>query len=48
MELIFSEMVGLLGAGLYVLSYALLQYRRRFARTITYSVLNFFAASLVL
>lgn len=48
MEIVLSEVIGLIGAGLYVLSYALLQYRRRFARSIWYSFLNFMAALLVL
>ncbi len=48
MESLIAEILGLIGAGLYILSYAILQYRRRFARTMAYSLLNLFASSLVL
>jgi hypothetical protein len=41
----FYQIIGLFGAGLYLTSYALLQYRRNFARSVTYSLMNLAAAA---
>jgi hypothetical protein len=44
----FAEIIGVLGAVLYVLSYALLQYKRDFAKSITYTLMNIMACLMVL
>jgi len=42
-----AEIIGFIGAGLYLLSYLLLQSRRGFSDTVTYSAMNLIAASMV-
>lgn len=42
------EFVGFIGVFCYVLSYAMLQYRRDFAKSFTYSILNLFGAGFLL
>lgn len=41
------DVIGFTGAGFYILSYAMLQWRRNFARHFMYSFMNFSAAGLV-
>lgn len=42
------EYIGIIGAILYLFSYAKIQWRRDYAKTIEYSALNFLASSFVL
>ncbi|MBL3676998.1 MAG: hypothetical protein JKP92_05735 [Alphaproteobacteria bacterium] len=43
-----AEMMGLMGAGLYLVTYAIIQHRRDFVKTLGYSLMNLVAAGLVL
>ncbi len=47
MELTLYSLVGMCGAFGYLLSYALLQLKRDYAKTMSYSLLNLFSALLV-
>lgn len=44
----FYESLGLVGAMLYIVAYALLQYRRNFARTYAYTIINLVATLFLL
>lgn len=47
MALEFSSIIGLIGAIGYVIPYAILQIRREFAKTISYSLVNFISGGMV-
>ena len=47
MDFTFYEILGLIGALGYLLSYALLQLKRDYAKTISYSMMNLVSAALV-
>jgi len=45
--LVHADIIGYLGAGMYLAAYVLLQLRRGFSETLTYSLINLVAASMV-
>lgn len=48
MDISVLEILGVIGAFTYLYTYAVLQWRRDYAKTVAYSFLNFLAACLVL